>query len=76
MTYIIIEMQTNAGSTAVVTPATYTDRNQAENAYHYALASAAVSNVETHAVSMLTEDGRVVRQECYRHPAPTPNEET
>ena len=30
MTYIVLEMQTSNGVTAVVPPATYTDRNEAE----------------------------------------------
>lgn len=68
MTYIIIEMQTTAGTTAIVPPATYSDRNQAEAAFHTILAAAAVSAVEEHTAVMLTSDGRIVRSECYRHP--------
>lgn len=69
MTYIIIETQTTNGVTAIVTPYATTDRNQAENKYHTVLAAAAVSSVEEHAAMMLTGDGRMVRSECYRHPA-------
>ena len=67
MTYIVIEMQTNGGVTAIVPPVAYTDRNQAESNFHSILASAAVSAVEQHAVIMVTNDGRVVRNEVYRH---------
>jgi len=67
MTYVIVELQTTSGTTAVVTPATYTDRNAAESAYHTALAAAAISAVEEHAVAMLAQDGRIVRSECYKH---------
>lgn len=69
MNYIIIESQTNNGTTAVVTPAVYTDRNSAESSYHTKLAAAAISSVEIHSVCMLTEDGRTVRSEWYAHPA-------
>lgn len=72
MTYIVLETQTNNGVTSVVPPFTFTDRNAAENKYHSILAYAALSNVEEHAASILTGDGRLVRNECYRHdPVPT-----
>lgn len=75
MAYIIVEMQTTNGTTAIVTPETFTDRNQAEAKFHLVLASAAVSQVEEHTCMMLTSDGKTVRAECYRHeqePAPEP----
>lgn len=67
MTYIIIEMQTNNGVTAVVPPVSYANENQAEAAYHTALAAAAVSSVQEHAVSMLKDSGELVKKECYYH---------
>lgn len=74
MNYIVMEMQTNNGTTAIVTPATYSDRNQAESKFHQILQAAAVSNVKVHTAVMLTEDGRLARpSECYRHePEPEP----
>lgn len=74
MNYIVIEIQTNAGVSAIVPPVLFTDRNAAEAQFHTMLAAAAVSAVEIHSVVMLTEDGRIVRTECYRHSAAT-NEE-
>ena len=68
MTYIVLEMQTSNGVTAVVPPATYTDRNEAEAKFHQILQYAATSNIERHAASLITEDGRLVRNECYVHP--------
>lgn len=80
MTYIVIEMQTNGGVTAIVPPVSFTDRNEAESRFHSMLASAAISSVEEHAVVMITNDGRVVRNEVYRHPVtpvePEPESET
>lgn len=47
MTYIIIGIQKmNNGSCAVVPPTTYTNQRLAEQAYHTALAYAAVSQSE------------------------------
>ena len=68
MNYILIETQTTNGTTAITTPAIYTDRQQAEAQFHLILSSAATSAVEEHAAILLTNDGRVVRNECYRHP--------
>lgn len=67
--YVIIETQTNGDQMAVVTPATYADRNQAERAYHLALSSAAVSSVEIHTVTMLNAEGTRIKGECYKHTA-------
>ena len=76
MTFIVQEIQTTNGATALVTPTTYTDRNQAEAKYHLILASAATSQVEEHTALIMTQDGRVVRTECYKHyPAPAPEPE-
>ena len=73
MNYIVIEMQTNNGTTALVPPVTYSDRNQAESKFHQVLTAAAVSSVEEHVAIMLAEDGQLIRRECYRHEL-TPDE--
>lgn len=65
--YIIQEMQTTNGATALVTPQTFTYRNEAESAYHTALASAAVSQVEVHAVLLYDEHGNTLKREYYEH---------
>ena len=67
MTYIVIETQTNDGITAIVPPLTYTDRNEAESKFHNILSFAATSSVEEHTAMLLTSDGRMIRNECYRH---------
>ena len=64
--YTIVEMQTNAGVTAVLTQ-TAADRNQAESIYHQILASAAISSVEIHAASLLSEYGFLLLREAYEH---------
>lgn len=65
--YIVIEMQTDNGSTALLPALTYTDRNDAESAYHLKLGSAAVSSVDVHTVVMLDEHGDIVKREYYNH---------
>ena len=67
MTYIVLETQTTHGVTAIVPPLAYYDRNEAEAQFHTILAAAAISEVEEHAAVLLTSDGRVLRNECYRH---------
>lgn len=75
MTFIIIEIQASKdGSVAIVPPATYTDKNVAEQKYHAALSAAAVSNVDIHTVMILTETGVVHKKETYYHNAEEPTE--
>ena len=70
MTYIIIEIQKmNNGSCAVVPPTTFTDQRLAEQAYHTALAAAAVSQVDVHSVVMLNDTGARIKGETYYHGA-------
>lgn len=65
--YIIQEMQTNGNQTALVPALTYSDKNQAESAYHTALAAAAVSAVQVHTVLMFDEHGNTLKRDCYEH---------
>lgn len=76
MNYIVLETQTTGDVTAVVPAVTYSDRLAAESKFHQILSVAAASNVEEHTAYLLTSDGRLVRNECYRHPQePTPEPE-
>jgi len=68
MSYIVIELQTNNGATAnLVTQ--HATREAAESAYHSILAAAAISTVEVHAATILTEDGFQLMHQAYRHGA-------
>lgn len=70
MVYIIIEIQkSNEGTVAIVPPASYTDKDIAEQAYHTALAAAAVSSVNVHSVVMLDDTGARLKGETYYHGA-------
>lgn len=75
MKYLVIEIQKfDTGALSTPTYA-FDDRNSAEAKFHSILAAAAKSALTTHACVMLTEDGRVVRNECYHHTPVTPEEE-
>lgn len=64
--YILVELQTNGGTTENIVT-TFEDKLQAESAYHSVLASAAVSQVEVHAATLLDERGNLLSKEFYRH---------
>ena len=67
MTYIVIELQTNSDGTVGNLVYAFTNRNEAEQKYHLVLASAAVSQLPAHAAVLLTNDGRTIASQCYRH---------
>ena len=73
MNYIVIELQTGSGATAVLTN-TYADYPHAEQKYHLVLSAAAVSNVPVHSAVMLNERGQLVKYESYVHEEPAPEE--
>ena len=64
---IVQEIQTTGGNSALVPAKTFGDRNQAEAAYHTALATAAVSSITVHTVVLMDERGNVVKKEAYEH---------
>ena len=67
MNYIVNEYQTNNGTTAIVTPFTTSNINEAESTYHSRLASAAISTVPIHTVTLENEEGAQIKRECYKH---------
>ena len=65
--FIIMEVQVFANG-GISTPCyAYSDRNKAEQKYHAVLSSAAVSALPTHTCFMLTDEGQVIKSECYKH---------
>lgn len=78
MKYLVTEIQTfDTGAIATPTYA-FDNRNSAEAKFHNILGAAAVSALPEHACVMFTSDGRLLRNECYRHvvePEPTPEPE-
>lgn len=67
--YVILEMQTNNGVTAIVPAVVKETRELAEQEYHSRLSYAAVSTVEIHTVVMLNAEGGKIKGECYKHQA-------
>lgn len=65
--FIIQEMQTTNGNTALLPAITKADRNEMESTVHSILASAAISSVEVHAVVVFDEHGNLVKHEFYEH---------
>lgn len=50
-------------------------RLKAESKYHEILAAAAISELPSHAATLLTADGRAIMNQCYRHTIPAQEEE-
>lgn len=67
--YILQEIQTTNGNTALVPAQTFDNKQSAESAYHTALAAAAVSSVAVHTVVLMDEHGNTVKREFYEHGA-------
>lgn len=67
--YILYEMQTTANGTALVPTQTFTDRNQAESAWHAVMAAAAISNVTVHTALLVDEHGNTIKRGFYEHGA-------
>lgn len=64
--YIVIEMQTNDGTTSTITNA-YDDESLAFQKYHQILSFAAVSTVDVHTAVMMNEYGMMIRNEDFTH---------
>ena len=47
----------------------YDTQNEADNKYHTILAAASISEVYIHSAVILTEKGRLVKSETYKHEA-------
>ena len=66
MNRVIIEMQTNEGQTAIVTPAVYTDPIEAEAVFLEKCAYARRSGLDCHTVVLLDEEGGVVAKKGFK----------
>ena len=65
--YILQEIQTTKGSTALLPAQTFTDKNQAESAWYLTMGAAAISAVEVHTVLLCDEHGNVIKSGYYEH---------
>lgn len=64
--FTVIELQTTNSITSVITEV-FQNREQAEQKFHTVLSYAAVSSVDIHAVSILSPDGSVLKNDVYYH---------
>ena len=65
--FIIQEIQTTNGVTALLPAVTKNDKNEADSAYFSTLSFAATSSVNVHTVMMYDEHGNVLRKDYYEH---------
>lgn len=73
--YYVIEIQKmNSGAVSMVPPVSKEERPEAEQAYHTALAAAAVSSVDCHTVLLINDIGACVypAQTYYHGQVPDP----
>lgn len=67
MSYVIIEMQTNDGATAVVTPIVVeTDSVEAEAKFLEKCAYARRSGLDKHTVILLDNEGKQIAKKCFK----------
>ena len=66
MNYLVIELQTENGTTSTLTYQ-FDTVAQAEQKYYQILSSAVVSEVDIHAVAIMDSTGFVLKNECYKH---------
>lgn len=64
--YYIIELQTTNGTPAHIVQ-TASTRNEAMSKYHQVLASAAISQVDVHACTIIDDHGISIAREFYDH---------
>ena len=65
--FIIQEMQTTGGQTALLPAVTKTDPLEAESEFYLKVGYAAISQVEVHAVIMYDDHGNVLNKKFYEH---------
>ena len=71
MNFIVTEIQTSNGVSSVLT-STHADLQEAYSKYYTILGFAAVSNIECHAASLMTETGEHIKHDVFRHEVPKP----
>ncbi len=65
MNYTIIEQQTTNGTTAIVTPAVYDNKIQAEADFLTKCAYARLSGLDCHSVALLNQEGKLIARKKF-----------
>ena len=66
MNRVIIEIQTDNGTTSVVPPIAYTDPVEAEAVFLEKCAYARRSGLDTHTVILLDSEGKQIAKKCFK----------
>lgn len=66
MNYLVVELQTNDGTTSAITYG-YNTLNEAKARYHLILSTGATSEIDIHSASILDERGFLVVNEYFEH---------
>jgi hypothetical protein len=69
MAYVAIELVTKQDGTFTVSTYKKDTRDDAEKAYHSILSVAATSTNKIHAATILNPEGKLLKNECYKHEA-------
>lgn len=73
--YVAIESKTDFEGEYTVSTFKKKTREEAEKAYHSILSGAATSATLVHSATILNEEGKVLKTECYKHTPPEPKPE-
>ena len=65
--YAVLEQQKNKNGQLAHLINSYETLNQAYQKYHTILASAAISNLPTHAALIISDQGQVIACDCFRN---------
>lgn len=67
--YILQEIQTNNGTTSLLTPVQRATRAEIESAFYMTCGSAVISQVPTHTVMVYTDEGFPIPEltKCFKH---------
>lgn len=64
--FVVIELQKTGNEVASIVTK-HNTRNEADSKFYAVMSAAAVSNVEKHACTLLTEEGTALRNAYYEH---------
>jgi len=70
--YVAIELRTDFDGKFTVSKYEKPTREEAERAYHSILTSAATSATLIHAATILNPEGKMIKNEYYKHDPPQP----
>lgn len=67
MPFLVVELQKNEDGTLTHLVTSKDEQAEAESKYHEILKFAAVSAIPVHSAVILSEEGFLVKRECYKH---------